>query len=93
MVGEEATTNQEELGSDPDLEGEAFSGSWGLGTCPADIPNCQYVGIPVDDELAREQEAGDTMSGSFSANNKLSLAPHKVGQAPAGGCLAAEASP
>ena len=71
VVGEEARTDQEELGSDPDPEGEYFSGFWGVGTCPTDTPNCQYEGIPVDDELAREQESGDTMSGSFSANDEL----------------------
>ena len=71
MVGEEVTTDQDELGSDPDPEGEYFSGFWGVGACPTDIPNCQYEGVPVDDELALEQESGDTMSASFAANNKL----------------------
>ena len=72
VVGSEETADQGDQESDPDSESYRDSYHWGgVADCPADIPNCHYEGIPVDDELAGEQESGDTMSGSFAANNKL----------------------
>ena len=81
VVGSEETAAQGDQESDPESESYRDSFHWGgVADCPSDIPNCHYEGIPVDDDLAREQEAGETMSGSFAANNKL----YKVSRTKAG---------